>query len=462
MCRCDPRVPAMNNRLSWSRCRWAVVLAAVAWISADGSTSAHAVPAFPGAEGFGAEATGGRGGHVVYVTNLDDDGPGSFRDAVAEGNRTVLFQVSGTIRLSSTLTIRESNITVAGQTAPGDGICLRGKELLVRGDNIIIRFLRLRPGDELGQEHDSLTIRGSDRFVIDHCSMSWSVDSVNDVVRNTTRGTVQWCIVSEPLNDSVHSKGPHGYGTGWGSGRSAGNSYHHNLIAHCNSRSPRIGSEPRALVDVRNNVIYNMGSGWAYGGERARINYVGNYYKPGPSTTHPHELFRVSTRQTRMYLQDNIVEGQPDVTANNADGLIADGETIDLTATVVRDPFAVPPVTTDSAADAYELVLRYSGAVLPRRDAVDQRVIADVRQGTGRIIDSQSEVGGWPELQSAAPPLDSDGDGLPDPWELAHQLDPQEPSDSAQLGSSGYTRLEQYLHELAAAAVRETGDGRRQ
>jgi pectate lyase len=406
--------------------------------------------AFPGAEGAGRVATGGRGGEVYYVTNLDDRGPGSLRDAVSQDNRIILFQVSGTIELKSKLDISASNITVAGQTAPGDGICLRGHPLMIDGDNIIVRFLRIRPGDEAGREHDALTIWGADRVMLDHCSLSWSTDSVNDVVKDATNITVQWCIISEPLNTSVHSKGSHGYGTGWGSGPEGGSSFHHNLLAHCNSRSPRLGSEKPALLDVRSNVIYNMGDGWAYGGEHARVNYVGNYYRPGPSTTRPDKIFRVSNPGTRMFLRDNMIDGHPEVNQDNAVGLIIDNG-IDREQLLVNEPFDLPYVATGSAEVSLEEVLQFAGAVMPNRDAVDRRIVDDVRNCTGKIINSQNDVGGWPELKSGEPRGDSDKDGLPDAWETSHGLDPQDAAD-AQFDSGVQTALESYLMELAAGA----------
>ena len=409
-------------------------------------------PSFSGAEGFGAVATGGRGGDVYYVTSLDNDGVGSLRDAIRQGDRTVLFKTSGTINLESKLDIKAANITIAGQTAPGAGICLRGKELNISGENIVVRFLRVRPGDERGEEHDAVTVWGANRVVIDHCSLSWSTDSLNDVVRDSSHVTVQWCILAEPLNESVHRKGAHGYGTGWGSGPKGGNSFHHNLLAHCNSRSPRLGSEQDALVDVRNNVIYNMGNGWAYGGEHARANVVANYYKPGPNTVRPHELFRISSPDTRMYLHDNVISGQLQVTQDNASGLVGD-DGIDLAAALVAEPFDVPHVGVDSAENAYELVLTFAGATLPRRDPVDTRVLSEVRGGTGRIISSPREVGGWPALQSKEPPQDSDGDGMPDSWERSHDLDPQNAADGAAYTNEGYTNLEHYLNGLAARTI---------
>lgn len=416
------------------------------------SAIAQTPPAFPGAEGFGAMASGGRGGEVYYVTTLNDDGPGSLRDAVSQPDRMVLFKVSGTINLTRRLVVNVPNITIAGQTAPGDGICLRGKELFIADtSNVIVRFLRCRPGDELKQEHDALTVWNAHNVIIDHCSMSWSTDSINDVVKGSGNVTVQWCILSEALDRSVHTKGAHGYATGW-DGRNGGGSYHHNLIAHCNSRTPRIEKAgPGVLVDIRNMVIYNPGEGGAYGGEEARFNFLANYFKPGPNTRHPKTIFRISSANSRGYFADNFVEGWPDGTRNNVWGIVFD-EGVDRTSVLVDKPFEVAAVTTHSAQQAYELVLAYAGAVLPRRDAVDQRIISDVRNGTGKIIDSQADVGGWPELKSAPSPPDSDGDGMPDQWEQQRGLNPSDPTDGTKIAEGGYSNLELYLNELAAAA----------
>lgn len=416
------------------------------------TTTAAAAPAFPGAAGFGADASGGRGGDVYIVTSLADDGEGSLRKGLQKGDRTIVFAVSGAIALKRPLVVDASNLTLAGETAPGGGICLRGAGFVLRGENVVVRFLRFRPGDEHGVEHDALTIWGARRVMIDHCSLSWSTDSLNDVVRDSSHVTVQWCILSEPLNQSVHAKGAHGYGTGWGSGPGGGNSFHHNLLAHCNSRSPRLGSEEGALVDVRNNVIYNRGSGWAYGGEHARINYVGNFLKPGPNTKRPGEIFRLSHADTRMYLRDNVVAGEAEVSADNTRGLTAD-DGLDAEAALVVEPFPAPPVQEHPAEMAYELVLQHAGAILPRRDAVDVRIVSDVRNRSGGIINSQQDVGGWPELESTAPPDDSDGDGLPNAWEQSHSLNPYDKTDGNQVADDGYTNLEHYLHELAAAAI---------
>jgi len=419
-------------------------------------------PAFPGAEGFGAGASGGRGGEVYEVTNLEDAGPGSLRDAISQPNRTIVFRISGTIDLKSRLSLSQPNITIAGQTAPGDGICLRGHELFIANtQNVIVRFLRLRPGDEEKVELDALTIWNSKDVIIDHCSLSWSTDSLNDVVKESGNVTVQWCILSEPLVKSVHAKGAHGYATGWDGRTKGGGSFHHNLIAHAASRAPRIGyfKTGRGLIDCRNNVIYN--SGPSYGGETDDLNFVANYYRPGTATQKLRGerggLFEVWAADTRMYVAGNAWEDRPDVAADNAATVVfragknANGEQAkgDAASCLVAKPFDVPPIKTDSADEAYRRVIERSGATLPRRDAVDQRILDDVRNHTGRLIDSQSEVGGWPELKSGPAPVDSDHDGMPDDWELKRGLDAHDPSDGRHPAADGYTHLEQYLSDLA-------------
>jgi pectate lyase len=433
-------------------------LALGAWIKL---VSTGELPAFPGAEGFGARATGGRGGSVYEVTNLDDAGPGSLRDAVSQPNRTVVFHVSGTINLKTRLSVKQPNITVAGQTAPGDGICLRGKELFIADTHdVIVRFIRSRPGDELKQEHDSLTIWNAQNVIIDHCSLSWSTDSVNDVVKGAGNVTVQWCILSEPLNNSVHVKGAHGYGTGWDgriiNGTGGGGSYHHNLIAHCDSRSPRIGyfNQGRGLIDVRNNVIYDWGKLSGYGAEGDDVNYVANYYRPGPSSRHLGSFFELWKDDAKMYVAGNVYEGDEAIARDNAKGITyRDG--VKPAQNIVAKPFDDAGMNTEPAEQAYQRVLAAAGAVLPKRDAVDQRIVNDVKNRTGGVINSPNDVGGWPELRSTSPPVDSDHDGMPDDWEAKHGLNPNDPGDGPKPATegAGYTNLEVYLNELAARAT---------
>lgn len=416
--------------------------------------------AFPGAEGFGRHAAGGRGGDVYAVTNLNDSGPGSLREAVSAGNRTVVFRVSGTIDLQSDLLITVSNLTIAGQTAPGDGICLKRHPLRFRGaSEIIVRHLRVRPGAESGRAVDGIEVRDGRNIILDHCSVSWSVDEAINTWHGASNLTIQWCLIAEPLNRSVH-RGPHGYGASWGGERT---SYHHNLFAHCTARTPSIAGQTKertVLMDHRNSVIYN----WQHrscDGKPVSVNVVNNYYKPGPATRSDvqRRIARIDDTKAAYgydsvwHVAGNVVEGFPAISADNwAGGVDFEGAT---SAAISRrfEPFPVAPVTTQSALEAYPLVLAAAGATLPRRDSVDARVVDDVRLGRATfgdgIIDTPAQVGGWPELRSAPAPADTDRDGMPDEWERAHRLDPADPADrNAFTLAPGYTNLEVYLNSL--------------
>lgn len=435
--------------------------------------------AFPGAEGFGRDATGGRGGKVLFVTNLNDSGEGSLRAAIqATGARYVLFKVSGTIELNSKLNINNGDITIAGQTAPGDGICLKNYPVGINADNVIIRFMRFRMGDEAKQEADALGGRFHRNIIIDHCSMSWSTDECVSFYANENT-TVQWCLIAESLRNSVHFKGAHGYGGIWG-GKNA--SFHHNLLAHHDSRNPRLGEEAGKafaitdLTDLRNNVIYNWGGNSCYGGEAMNVNIVNCYYKPGPATSKTTRIVSIDKNKVtgtevydiwgKFYINGNYVEGNTSATNDNwtygvynqfhsSYGTVSEA---DKTAMRRTEPHDIKDnVTTHSAQVAYERVLEYSGASL-KRDAVDLRVIENVRNktysfegsngSTKGIIDSQADVGGWPALNSTEPPVSSSADGIPDTWKKEKKLDPSKAQANGRDLSTAYDNIEVYINSL--------------
>ena len=416
--------------------------------------------AFPGAEGFGKYTTGGRGGQVLVVTNLNDAGPGSFREAIRKkGPRIILFSVSGTIALESALDINNGDLTIAGQSAPGDGICLKNYPVSIKADNIILRYLRFRLGDEKAQQADALSgNKSNNNIIIDHCSMSWATDECASFYHNKNF-TLQWCIISESLNHSVHEKGDHGYGGIWGG---EGASFHHNLIASHKSRMPRFSGSattpntPEELVDFRNNVIYNWGLNNIYGGERGRYNVVNNYFKPGPATPAGKKTRIVNPSQPygKFYVADNYVAGSPKISRNNWAGGV---QCPNPDSAKVTKSFAVNPLPRQNAQEAYEQVLRAAGASL-HRDAVDSRIVAEVKSGASAmgknkngLIDTQQEVGGWPHLSGRGPAADGDLDGMPDNWEKLHGLNAQSATDAQGFKlHKTYTNIEVYLNSLVS------------
>ncbi|MCS7464380.1 pectinesterase family protein [Paenibacillus doosanensis] len=414
------------------------------------------VPAFPGAEGGGKYTSGGRGQTVYEVTTLEDYGkgetpiPGSLRDAVSQSDRTIVFRVGGTIHLKESLKIFGSNLTLAGQTAPGDGITVSDYTTSIEADNIIIRYMRFRLGDRYASEDDAFGVRYHKNIIVDHCSFSWSVDEVVSLYDNVNT-TVQWSISEESMLMTTHQKGRHGYGGIWGGNNT---SFHHNLIAHSVSRNPRFPTDKRELdvVEASNNVIYNWGFASSYGGGEGYYNLDNNYYKPGPNTydiVH-NVLFGEIIPASKMYINGNIMDGDAKVTADNWAGVqsVLDPVSSKLAVRAEVANGFVP----ESAQSAYDHVLANVGATLPRRDAIDARVVNDVKNGTGQHINSPKEVGGfaeYPEVKSVI--ADNDHDGIDDAWELAHGLNPADPADGSGKTLSdeeGYTNLEVYLNEL--------------
>ncbi len=435
--------------------------------------SAQDIPAFPGAEGYGADAIGGRGGAILFVTNLNDSGPGSLRAAVvASGPRIVIFKVGGIIQLESRLSIVNPYLTIAGQTAPGGGICIAGYSVLIYGPahDIIIRGVRFRHGDlsdENGARADALGTNGVSavnavrNVIIDHCSMSWSIDETLQVWDYSENITVQWSMITESLDNAGHPDGgPHGYGAILKSRiNDAGISFHHNLLAHHRSRNPKFTSDAGSMTrfDFRNNVVYNHGTRPALSGEsndtpEIQVNFVGNYFKYGPDTDNSKKdkLLFIQYQGTPLYyLQDNFIENYSAVTNDNWLGVEYWQTNLQEPDIRINTPFDTPPVITQPAAEAYEVVLDYAGAIAPVRDAVDVRIVANVRNRSGQHIDSQSEVGGWPIYASGSYPQDSDNDGMPDDWETANGLNPNNSGDAnGDIDGDGYTNIEAYINSL--------------
>lgn len=486
------------------------VLCMLTAMAADAGAESHGTVAFPGAEGFGMYTSGGRGGKVYHVTTLEDsDKKGTLRWAVNQkGARTIVFDVSGTIFLKKRLRVEEPDLTIAGQTAPGDGICVADMPFTIDASNVIVRYMRFRLGNDKVSKHEGDGLGGSKaaNIIVDHCSVSWSVDECLSIYGNKN-STVQWCIVDQSLVNAGHSKGPHGYGGNWGG---SGASFHHNLIAHCVSRVPRLGPSPVTQederVDLRNNVFYNWAGGGCYGGEGMDVNIVNNYYKPGPATDQMPMNVRIriakpNIRTTQychrevmpdgsvkgnmwkkmwhvwghFYLEGNVNADYAEVAKDNWNAPFLDqivSEENDGTFTsVTRDticlkkPIYVPYTTTQTAEEAYELVLQNAGASL-HRDSHDQMIISDVRNRQASFsgttlpghIDTpyDNKPAGapkgwspWPELKSSKAQKDSDGDGMPDEWEMQHGLNPHDAKDGAIVSlDKEYTNLEVYLNAL--------------
>ena len=478
--------------------------------------------AFPGAEGYGRYTTGGRGGAVYHVTNLNDSGEGSFRWACEQkGPRTIVFDVDGTIHLKSELKLRNGNVTIAGQTAPGDGVCIAEYPFTISADNVIIRFMRFRPGNKNITEEmansgacdgwDGLGAIDQKDIIVDHCSVSWSIDECLSFV-GCSRTTVQWCIVSQSLVKG-HSKLSHGYGGNWG-GRKA--SYHHNLLAHHTSRAPRLGPRPttqlKEQMDMRNNVIYNYSGEGCYGGEGMKVNIVNNVYIPGPgnkywSGSNSNKFKRLAAVGVRnnnyvatypayapalhlvgkYYVDGNYHYSDQNVTKDNwTDGVYSQitwsdwdvlANTAAKQAEMKKEIKAETPIeyvytTTHGTTEAYTNVINYAGASLSR-DELDKTIASEARTKTSRtaspastgsgldkgFINTQTDVkgltggDGWPKLNAGTAKTDTDGDGIPDEWEKANGLNPNDPTDGAKITADGYSNLEHYINSLVQEIV---------
>ncbi|HEY69265.1 MAG TPA: pectate lyase [Anaerolineae bacterium] len=422
------------------------------------------LPVFPGAEGFGTQTIAGRGGKVIEVTSLADSGPGTLRAALEDPMpRVIVFRVGGIIELEESLFIDHPFVTVAGQTAPGGGICIKNAGLVITTHDVLIQHLRVRPGNEgdvepenndaiaiLGQHGD---LEGTYNVVIDHVSTSWGEDETISTWYGAHDVTISWSIISEALNRSRHRKETHSAGLLIGDS-SYHVSVHHNLLAHNDFRNPLISEG--GTHDIVNNVIYNWGVLPAEILDldaNTFLNFIGNTFIPGPSTVEgPYEIL-FNEGDPRIYVLDNLSPHRPDPTWDEwalvgfgyGEAGVAPGTYRSLS------PFITAPIAASSARIAYERVLEDAGATIPLRDPVDGRVVDEVRQRTGMIIDSPNDVGGYPELAAGIAPLDSDHDGMPDDWEREMGLDPEDASDgSSDRDGDGYTNLEEYLHFLTS------------
>jgi len=475
------------------------LLAAVFTLAA---TAQDQAPAFPGAEGHGRYVTGGRGGTVIHVTNLNDSGTGSLRAAVnGSSKKTIVFDVGGIIELKSDLKIG-ANTTIAGQTAPAPGITVRYYTIRPDANNVIVRFIRFRRGEEkdVNEGADAIWTRNYTGIIFDHCSFSWSIDEVASFYDNRNF-TMQWCSVAEALNNAGHGKGAHGYGGIWG-GKQA--SFHHNLIAHVNNRAPRlngarygwdgydktkyINTIDAERVDLRNCVMYNWGNGnGAYAGQGGYHNIVNNYYKAGPSTKNKTRVFqcghtnndkddngkKIDPKGTHIYghfyINGNYVTAASSPANYDWNGVIIDDGNTTIKDTIkLTEPVITGDITTHTAQVAYEKVLANVGASL-YRDAVDTRHVEEAKNGTatykGSVSGAQGQLDkvsdqGTYELESTSRPegFDTDGDGIPDEWETANGLNPNDKSDgnakTIDTTKGWYTNLEVYLNSLVESIMK--------
>lgn len=457
------------------------------------------IAAFPGAEGAGKLSSGGAEGTVYTITSLkDDNSEGTLRWAIEKsGKRTIVFAVGGVISLTKQLVIRNDDITIAGQTAPNPGICLKDFTLRINANNVIIRFIRARLGDESKTVDDAMngyqsSYPGKKNIIIDHCSMSWSTDECASFYGNTNF-TLQWCIISESLTNSIHNKGGHGYGGIWGGSPAT---FHHNLLAHHSNRTPRLcGSRysnraDMEKVDLCNNVIYNWTGEGAYAGEGGSYNFLSNYYKPGPANIANKVHCRIFTAYLddgknqqamgvsgKFYLMGNFFETTAALSESQKNEVInANNDNTSPTSFCVKNneiPTKELLVSSrfdnlddysfvQAAQDAYQSVLQYAGAS-NLRDNIDKRIIKETQEGTftytgsnggtNGLIDTQADTESWNEYLATVSGLqDSDKDGMPDEWEIANHLNPKDSQDGSKYNlSKEYTNLEVYLNSLVTS-----------
>ncbi len=486
----------------------------IPWASRPDDLPQAVIPAFPGAEGGGMYSFGGRGGKVITVTNLNDSGPGSFREACETGGaRIVVFNVSGIINLKTPIYVRAPYITIAGQTAPGDGVCIAGETFQVDTHDVVIRHMRFRRGDSrVHYREDSFGGNPVGNIMIDHCSAEWGLDENISFYRHMydpSEGQYKTTELKLPtvnvtIQNTISAKALDTYNHAFGSTLGGENCmFARNLWASNSGRNPSIGWN--GVFNFVNNVVFNWVHRSSDGGDyTAKFNMINNYYKPGPATPKTgnisHRILKPEAGRSkldhkvygRVYAEGNIMEGYPEITADNWAGGIqieTDPDCGSFTANMrSKSPFQMPYVKISSADDAYDFVLKNVGATIPTRDIIDQRIIEEVRTGvpyydeklakkyngdtSGLSEKSQAEdgsfkyrrlpkdsykvgiitdirqMGGYPEYKGT-PYVDSDGDGMPDAWEIANGLNPNDPSDAnGDINGDGYTNIEKYINGI--------------
>lgn len=460
---------ALRLGATWPR----IIVVAVAMVA--GESLRAQIPAFPGAEGFGAISKGGRGGDVYHVTSLlDTNTPGTLRHAISSApsaGRTIVFDISGNIHLNSDLSVNKPRITIAGQTAPGQGITLTGDSVWLENNDLVVRYIRSRL-TSTGGTQDSLSIQNGNRVIMDHVSASWSADEVTSMTNNSSNNTIQWSFITEALNSQNHSRASlfrPGANVPAGSAPHEFNlSVHHNLYAHTSDRNPVFSTYNEKVLnaDFRNNVVFdwrNQASHTGNSDSYVNLNFVGNYYVAGLTTrsdlvANP-KIYSADGPRTTMYHADNKVDATRDDGLHNGVYLAS---SVGGGFTNAAVPFAFPPVTTESADDAYNSVLEFGGSFWWNRDHGDDRVVTDVyeisdpapavRAQSGTMLKTEAEVGGLPVLpiESRAADWDTDQDGMPDYWEIEHGLDPTVANNNDDFDSDGYTNIEEYLNDVGA------------
>ncbi|NCI48178.1 polysaccharide lyase [Sediminibacterium soli] len=480
----------------------------VPWATRFDDLPQASIPAFPGAEGGGKYSFGGRGGKVLVVTNLNDDGPGSFRWACEQGGaRIVVFNIAGIIRIKTPVIIRAPYITIAGQTAPGDGVCLAGESVWVDTHDVIVRYMRFRRGETwVGRRDDAIGGNPVGNIIIDHVSATWGLDENMSMYRhmyNDSTGSQELKLgtVNITIQNSIFGEALDTWNHAFGSTLGGENcTFMRNLWANNAGRNPSVGWN--GVFNFVNNVVFNWVHRSIDGGDyRAQFNIINNYFKPGPATpknTVGHRILKPESGRSKLkhheygraYVNGNIMEGYPEITRDNWNGGVQVEElpnTGEYTAEIKwNKPLPMPALTITDAETARQYVLANAGATLPKRDAVDSRIVEQVRTGkivfdpgvplptaqfkhrrlpidsykTG-IITDPVQVGGYP-VYAGTPYKDSDNDGMPDAWELKHKLNPNDPADAARITASGYSNIELYLDSVVDIKnVRPVGTARK-